>query len=72
MKEFHEILIQRYPMLIDAGGFELLRCVTNTRLLEPISASVAKSPKLVKQIIGNGWIYIRPLQKNLDLAPVHD
>ena len=36
MKEFHEILVQRFPKLIDAGGFELLRCVANTRHLEPI------------------------------------
>lgn len=69
IKEFHEILVQKYPKLIDAEGFELLRCVANTRLLEPILSSVAK---LLKQVVGNGRIYIQPLQKHLDLAPVHD
>ena len=71
-KEFHEVLIQKFPKLMNVGGFELLRCVANTRLLEPISTIVTKSPKILKRVIGNGRIYIRPIQKNLDLTPVDD
>lgn len=50
-----------------AGGFELLRCVPNTRDLEIFPERVTKDPRLLKCQVGNGKIYIRPIQRNLAL-----
>ena len=69
-EEFWDIITSSYPKLLGCGGFELLRCIANSQALEPISLNVSQSPKLLKAIIGNGRIYVRPLQKDLDLEPV--
>ena len=37
-----------------------------------ISSSVAQSAKLLKAAVGNGRVYIRPIQKNLDLSSDKD
>ena len=70
--EFQQKIIQSFPKLQNAGGFELMRCIANSRQLEPISVMVAKSPLLLKKVIGNGRIYVRPIQKNLDTTPADD
>lgn len=49
-----------------------MRCIPNTRQLEPISSTVSQQPKLLKSVVANGRIYIRPIQKDLDLSPVGD
>ncbi len=57
-QQFHDILAESFPKLFGAGGFELLQCIAYTSILEPISASVAKSPKLLKRVVGNSRVYI--------------
>ena len=49
--EVWSIISSTYPQLSNCGGFELLRCVSHSKDLEPISRSVARSPKLLKAII---------------------
>ena len=71
-QEFKETLITEFPKLADAGGFELMRCIPNSRQLEPISTTVSQQPKSLKAIVGNGRIYIRPIQRDLDLTPCED
>ena len=71
-EEFHKILTEAFPKLSGAGGFELLRCVANSRLLEPLSTSVSSNPKLMKAVIGKSRIYIRPIQKDLNLDLEND
>ena len=66
-EEFWAIISSTYPKLSNCGGFELLRCMSNSKELEPISISIAKSPKLLKAVIANSKVYIRPLQNDLDL-----
>lgn len=66
-KEFVRIIVDHYPKLDGCGGFELLRCISNSRNLEVISPQIASSPKLLKAIVGSSKVYIRPIQKELDL-----
>ena len=68
-RRFHEQLVNSFPKLRNAGGFELMRCLPNSRSLEPITYSVAKYPKLLKKVIGNSRIYFRPIQRDLDVSP---
>ena len=65
--EFREIILTAFPSLNGCGGFEFLRCVSNTKDLEVIWLSVAQSPKLLKGMIANGRVFIRPIQKDLVL-----
>ena len=36
--------------------------------LDVISPAVAQSAKLLKAAVGNGRVYVRPIQKNLDTS----
>lgn len=65
--DFKEIILTAFPNLNDCGGFEFLRCISNTKDLELIRLSVAQSPKLLKEMIANGRIFIRPIQKDIVL-----
>ncbi len=63
-KDFNEIIISSFSKLNGCGGFELLRCVPNTKDLELISPVIAASPKVLKSV------FIRPIQKSLDVNPI--
>ena len=69
--EFREILYEAFPRLKDGGGYQFLKCVPNSRQLEPLSGLVMSSPILLKQRVGSARTYIRPLQQNLDTTPSH-
>ena len=60
-KEFKEIVFSAFPKLRDAGGFQICRCVPNSRKLEVLSSRVL-SPAVLRQRIGNS-IYILCLCK---------
>ena len=70
-EEFHEDLLETFPKLRTGGGYELLRTNDrNTRTLDvilppPSGYTVA----YLKSVAGQARIYIRPLQKDLDLTP---
>ena len=65
---FHSLLLSSYPKLKDGGGFELLRCIPNSRDLEVLAPRIASSPKLLKRSVGNGRVYLRPIQRDLELS----
>ena len=67
-EEFREMILSHFPKLRDGGGFDLLRCIPNSKHLDVISPSVAQSARLLKAAVGNGRVYVRPIQKNLDLS----
>ena len=67
--EFWSLIAGYFPKLEGCGGFELLRCVANSRCLEPISPKIARSPKLLRAVAGTSKIYIRPVQQDLDIEP---
>ena len=66
---FKEIILQSFPQLRDAGGYQMCKCLPNSRRLEPLSSHVMASPQMLKQRAGNARTYIVPLQKDLDLTP---
>lgn len=59
-----------YPKLKGCGGFELLRCVPNCKLLEPISGCM--DVENLKRSVGQGKLYIRPIQNSLSILPLKD
>ena len=67
--EFWSLIAGYFPKLEGCGGFELLRCVANSRCLESISPKIARSPKLLRAVAGTSKIYIRPVQQDLDIEP---
>ena len=68
-KQFQEALTSAFLKLSGCGGFELLRCLPNSKDLETMSPSFAHSPRLLKNVIGNGRVFIRPIQKDLNVFP---
>jgi len=66
-EEFYQLILSTFPKLKNGGGFELLRCAPNSRELLPIGPRVASTPKLLKRRVGNGRVYVRPLQRDLSL-----
>eukprot|EP00731_Ephydatia_muelleri_P026419 Em0018g519a len=71
-EEFNKIVLDTFPKLKQAGGYEFLRCVSNTKQLQVISTKVAQSPKFLKTIVGNGRVFIRPIQQDISLSPEQD
>ena len=69
-EEFRQCILKEYPQLKSGGGYQFLKCVPNTRHLEPLSGLVMQSPSLLKQRVGSARTYIRPLQRSLDTTPV--
>ena len=66
-EELQDAITAVFPKLKNAGGFELCRCTPNSRELVPIATRVASTPKILKRRVGNGRVYIRPLQRDLSL-----
>ena len=65
-----EILLSSFPKLQEGGGFELCQCIPNTRTLSVLPTELLSSAILLKRRVKNSRTYIRPIQRNLDLAPV--
>ena len=65
---FQDIIFTAFPQLRDAGGYQFLKCVPNSRNLEVLSSLVLSSPLMLKQRVGAARTYIRPLQRDLDLT----
>ena len=50
------------------SGYQLCKCIPNTRNLEALSSTTLSSPRVLQACGGNSRTYVRPLQKNLDLS----
>jgi hypothetical protein len=66
-EDFMQIITSTFPKLKECGGFEFLRCVANSKKLEVITPKLAHSPKLLRTIVGNGRVFIRPIQNDLSM-----
>lgn len=64
---FRQVLLTAYPKLECGGGFELLRCKPQSRDLVLLSPRLSFNPRWLKRRVGNGKVYIRPIQRDLCL-----
>ena len=62
-QEFQGIIISAFPKLDGCGGFDLLRCIPNTKELEMISLAVSQSPKLLKSVVSGGKVFAGQFSK---------
>ena len=55
-----------FPKLNDSGGFELMHSIANCRVLQPLNRSInnKKNIEITKSHVGQGNLYIRPIQNN--------
>ena len=70
-EEYRDKLCSVFPKLMEAGGFEFMRCCSNSRMLEPISSTAMQSPRATNDRVGRSKVYIRPMQKDLCTKPVN-
>ena len=56
-------LTSGYSQLQNCGGFELMKCMPNCKVLESLQCQT--SAKNLKAVAGQGKIYIRPIQRSL-------
>ncbi|CAC5422039.1 unnamed protein product [Mytilus coruscus] len=56
--------------MCEAGGFKLLRCQSNCRQLQPINGRW--SVEILKTIIGQAKVFIRPIKKKLSTKPLEE
>lgn len=66
------ILLDAFPKLEGGGGFDLLRCKPQSRDLLIIGPRIASSPRSLKRHVGNGKVYVRPIQRDLSLEEEED
>lgn len=66
---FRQVLYGAFPKLEEGGGYELLRCRPQSRDLVLIGPQVCCCPRLLKRRVGNGKVFIRPIQRDLSLEP---
>ena len=58
-EEFREVILNAYPKLRDGGGYQFLKCPSNSRNLECLSLLTMSSPSKLKMQVGNSRTYIR-------------
>ena len=57
-----------YSQLQNCGGFELMKCIPNFKVLEPLECQI--SAKNLKAPAGQGRIYIRPIKRSVSVLPL--
>ena len=62
---FRKIIVENFPLLSNAGGFEFLRCIPNTKQLEPFSELAQTNPQILQERSHKGKVFIRPVQEDL-------
>ena len=70
----HAVLVDNFPKLSDAGGFELMYAEPGKRELHLIPTGPhGNTVSYIAQFIGQGRVYIRPIQCDIDIttAQVH-
>ena len=72
--ELHHELMEIFPQLRDAGGYELLRTAEHStkdlQVIPPPTGGYTVS--FLKAVVAQAKVYIRPLQKDLCATMVHE
>lgn len=70
-QDFSNDMIFQFPKLADGGGFELLQmCESGSKELKLIECPVGGyTVEYLKAVVDHAKVYIRPLQKKLDMSP---
>ena len=68
--EYRDHLLETFSKLKDAGGFELMRYIPNSNQLECLPPLALHSPRNTQEYVGKSTVYIRPIQKDLNLSPL--
>lgn len=63
--EFNQRVVESFPKLQDAGGYELLRVGSKHGQLEVIENGY--TPEILKEVVHQAKIYVRPIQRNLSM-----
>ena len=72
-QQLHQKFLLVYPKLENAGGYELLRCLPNSRSLTRLQPpSGGHTPESLKGDVGQARVYIWPLQRDLDTTPIQN
>lgn len=71
-EEYRDQVLEAFPKLTEAGGYEMMRCIPNSRVLEPIAASALQSPRATHERVGHSRVYLRPIQKDLDTSSIQE
>jgi hypothetical protein len=70
-RELYDELLEKYPRLHHGGGYELLRVAGEKggKRLEVVSVPAnGYSVQYLKAVVSSAKLYIRPLQRDLDLS----
>ena len=59
------IIMDNFPSLREAGGFDFLRCIPNTKRLEAFSEVAQTNPHILQERAQKGKVFVRPVQKDL-------
>ena len=69
--KLQEKLLIGFPRLCDAGGYDLFRCLPNSRTLSMLQPPQGGfTPAHLKQEVGGARIYIQPIRRDLLLDDV--
>ena len=64
--ELHQVILSTFPKLSSCGGYELMRCIGNSKTLHVIDPPY--TPVNLCTTVGQSRIYVRPLQSNISLT----
>ena len=57
------------PTTEGCWGYELMKCIPNSNQLECLPSPAFLSPHATQEYVGRSKVYIRPIQKDLNLTP---
>ena len=69
----HQAILEAYPKLKEAGGFEALRTAeksTSKLVVIPAPRTEGLTVAYLKSVLNQAKCFIRPVQRNMDLNPV--
>lgn len=64
--DLHVSILEAFPPLGECGGYTLLRCTGNTKILEVLEPPPGgHTPISIASVVGQSRVYVRPLQRDI-------